>query len=141
MGARPNNAAMTRQAAAACLEARSFGIVVIVGLAQDFKPVDAQEMRVALDRPPVKIRMLKQSGSFDFADDAATPVDIAGVVDNPIRSGLLVIGFPYEEHRVERLALDVLMKEKQIARRGGAKVARNAISVEPQKRGAVGEFD
>jgi hypothetical protein len=124
-----------------CPEPTRDGVQVCIEVsAQNSQAVDSQKVWVFEQRPPMQIRVAKQSCCLDFANLAAMAVNIAGMIYDPVRPLMLKMRFAHKKHGVERLTLHGLVEEEQVAGLSRSDVARDAVGVVPQERGTIGKL-
>ena len=67
--------------------------------------------------------MFEQGPRLHLANLAAVAIQVAGVINDPIRALRLVVRLSDKQHGMERLALHGLVEEQQVAGLGRADVA------------------
>ncbi len=88
----------------------------------------------------MQVRVPKQRLRPHGANFPPPAVDIAGVVDNPIRTMRLEVRPSDKDHGVEGFLLHSLVEKQQIAGVSRAEVARNQVRIVSEEGGAIGEF-
>ena len=86
-----------------------------VSSAQQVETIDTKEPRVGRERPPARVRMLEQKAGPQVADFPRPPVQVARVIDEPVRVVRLEVRRTYKENDVIRLLLCRLKEEEEVA--------------------------